>query len=312
MQILSAWRAAKARHQFLRYVQIIPVALVLWATDAVDRFRPGAATAGLHNALTADTISRQLGGGSAAQWSAWLAGHPLPATAASWYYIVLNGAVTGVVGILLIWKRVPSFPFHRNALIACNLIALIVFWLYPVAPPRMLAGYHDVTASAVPVFSSMFESKAADQFASLPSLHVTWALWVAVAAAPLLRGHPVLRAAVWLYPAATILDVLATANHFLLDIILAPGVLMIAYLLAAVPGWIRGWRTRRRAHDAVAGRPPARQPVAAPGHALTGAHESRDLAGPAPDLTGAERELAAAGCRPATAIAAGDAPGRDS
>jgi hypothetical protein len=83
------------------------------------------------------------------------------------------------------------------------------------------------------------QNKAADQFAATPSLHVVWALWVAVALGPLLRHHPVLRAAARLYPAATIADVLATANHYLLDVITAPGVLLLAYAVAAAPALAR-------------------------------------------------------------------------
>jgi hypothetical protein len=82
----------------------------------------------------------------------------------------------------------------------------------------MLPGYHDTAATAVPFFSHILESKAADQFGSLPSLHVTWALWVAVASQVLAR-HPVLRAALSAYLALTVLDVLATANHYTLDVL---------------------------------------------------------------------------------------------
>jgi len=216
----------------LRYLQIIPVGLVLWGLDAVDRFRSGAALAGLGHAVVINAISRQLGGGFADLMNDWLAAHPATATVAAWYYIVVQGAVTGTVGLLLIRRRVPAFRLHRDALIACNVIGLVVFWLYPVAPPRMLPGYHDVTAAAVPVFSSLLEGKAAGEFASLPSLHVTWALWVAVAAAALVK-HPLLRAVLWIYPALTVLDVLATANHYWLDVITAVGVLALAYILAA-------------------------------------------------------------------------------
>ena len=61
---------------------------------------------------------------------------------------------------------------------------------YPAAPPRMLPGYHDIAATTVPFFSSMLESTAADQFAPFPSLHVTWALWVAMALRALPRRRP--------------------------------------------------------------------------------------------------------------------------
>jgi hypothetical protein len=228
---LLAWRYLLARYPALRYAQIIPIALVLWGSDAVDKFRAGAAAAGLHNAVTVNAISREIGGGLATQLNDWLTAHQAAAVAAAWYYIIVQGLVTGLVGVVLIWRRVPSFRLHRNALIACNLIGLATFWSYPVAPPRMLAGYHDVTATAVPAFSSVLENKAAGKFAALPSLHVVWALWVAVALCVLLR-KPALRAVVWLYPAATITDVIATGNHYWLDAITAFGVLGLGYAAA--------------------------------------------------------------------------------
>jgi hypothetical protein len=241
-------RLAAARHPPLRYLQIIPVAIALWGLDDAVRFRADAAIDGIRNAPVVNAISSELGGSFAMGWNSWLSLHAVLGTAAAWYYIVLQGAITGIVGIWLIWRRAPSFWLHRNALIVCNAIGLVAFWFYPVAPPRMLPGYHDVTGASVPAFSGLIEGKAADQFASLPSLHVTWALWAAVAACAVLR-RPVLRLLVWLYPLATILDVLATANHYWLDVILAPGVLVLAYAIAAAPVQARRyglWPARRR------------------------------------------------------------------
>jgi hypothetical protein len=145
-------------------------------------------------------------------------------------------------------------------------MGLIVFWLYPVAPPRMLPGYHDTAATAVPFFSQILETKAADQFGSLPSLHVTWALWAAVASQALLR-HPALRAALWAYPALTVLDVLATANHYTLDVLTAPAVLLLA---CAIPGLPAFARRRAGSTGPVPGQPRRRPggtvvPGAAPG-----------------------------------------------
>jgi PAP2 superfamily len=243
--------ALAARHGSLRYLQIVPVAVLLWAMDAADRFRGGAALAGLRNARVVNAISSQLGDSFARPMNAWLAAHPIAGSAAAWYYMMLQGAVTAIVGLVLIWRRAPSFGVHRNALLACNLVGLIAFWLYPVAPPRMLRGYHDITASMVPFFSRMVEGKAADQFAATPSLHVAWAIWVAVAVSAVVR-KPVLQALVWLYPVATIIDVIATANHYWLDVLTAPGVVLLGYGIALIPalgrrlGW---WRRppRRRA-----------------------------------------------------------------
>jgi hypothetical protein len=142
------------------------------------------------------------------------------------------------VGVVLIWRRAPHFSLHRNALIIVTGIGLAAFWFYPVAPPRMLPGYHDIIRTAVPLFANVVESKGADQFASLPSLHVAWALWVAVSCTGMLR-HPAAQAAIWLYPVATTLDVMSTANHYLLDVITAPVILLMAYGIAAIPALAR-------------------------------------------------------------------------
>jgi hypothetical protein len=240
----------------LRYLQVLPVAVVLWGLDAVDQLRAGAQVAGLRHAVAVAHISHHLGGAITQPMNHWLAANTVLAGVAVGYYIVLHGLIAGVVGLLLLWRRPGAFGFHRNALIAVNVIGLVVFWLYPVAPPRMLAGYHDVAAHAVPVFSSVIEGKAAGQFAALPSLHVAWAIWAAVVASTLLRRRA-LRAVVWLYPAATVVDVLATANHYVLNVLTAPGALLLAYLVAAALA-----RARRHAR---------RRPLAAgPRHHLPG------------------------------------------
>ena len=221
---------------------MVPLAIVLWGLDAVDKFRAGSQAAGLLHAVAIDRISDLIGGTAAMVMNRWLAIHPLLAGAATAYYIVLQVLVTGIVGFLLLRSGIASFPLHRDALIVTGMIGLVAFWIYPVAPPRMLPGYHDIAAATVPFFSSMLESKAAGEFSSLPSLHVTWALWVAVASSAMLRRR-LWRILVWAYPALTTLDVLVTANHYMLDVIVAPVVLLLGYgAAAALPALAR--RTR--------------------------------------------------------------------
>jgi PAP2 superfamily len=62
-------------------------------------------------------------------------------------------------------------------------------------------------------------------YAAMPSLHVAWAAWCAIAI--VIATGSRWRHLAWLYPAATIVVVLASANHFLLD---AAGGLAIAGL----------------------------------------------------------------------------------
>jgi hypothetical protein len=232
-----------ARHPALRYTQILPVGLLLWGLDDVARFRAGAAIVGRQHAFVVDSVSNAIGGTSVHLMNDWTVAHGAAALASAWYYILFQGAITGVVGVVLIWRRVPTFTVHRNALIAVTLLGLVAFWLYPVAPPRMLPGYHDVIATAVPTFTSVVETNGAAQYASLPSLHVAWAIWAAIALCAAVR-RPGWRAVIWLYPIATITDVFATGNHFLLDVVTAPGLLLLAYAIALAPTLIRELRQR--------------------------------------------------------------------
>jgi hypothetical protein len=234
----------------MRFAQIIPIGLLLWGLDDVARFRGGAAAAGRHNALVVNAVSSTIGGSSTHIMNDWTVAHSAAALASSWYYILFQGAITGVVGAVILWRRVPTFPLHRNALVAITLLGLVAFWLYPVAPPRMLPGYHDVIAVTIPSFTSVVETNGAAQFASLPSLHVAWALWAAIALCTVVH-KPALRVLVWLYPFVTITDVLATGNHYLLDIVTAPGLLILGYAVALAPGLIRRLQRGRVRHISV-------------------------------------------------------------
>src|SRR5215472_1333092 len=80
-------------------------------------------------------------------------------------------------------------------------------------------------------------------YAAMPSLHVAWAAWCAVAIVTATRGR--WRHLAWFYPAATTVVVLASANHFVLDA--AAGLAVMAAGLLA---------TRRRAPGHAPARPP--------------------------------------------------------
>jgi hypothetical protein len=286
---VQAWRLLSARHPTLRYAQILPVGLLLWGLDDIARFRGGAASAGRQHAAVVNSVSNTIGGTSVHLMNDWTAAHWAAALASAWYYIVFQGAITAIVGVVLIWRRVPTFTVHRNALIAVTLLGLVAFWAYPVAPPRMLPGYHDVIAIAVPAFTSVVETNGAAQFASLPSLHVAWALWVAIALCAAVR-QPGWRAVIWLYPVATVADVFATANHYLLDVVTAPGLLLVAYAIALAP------RLSRNLHQGqfvpwLARRPPASPaPQLAAGHAPVLPDEQ--VSWPARPASAAQRQVA--------------------
>jgi hypothetical protein len=159
----------------------------------------------------------------------WLAGHLDLELAASWYYQVMHLTVTLVVLVLLYALRPNIYRSARTALIGVNVLGLLVFWLLPVAPPRLLPGFIDSqVVTGVAVHSAHVSP---DVYAAMPSLHVGWATWVLlqVWAATTRRS---LRTAAATHLALTIVIVIATANHFTLDVIAGAVVALLAAALS--------------------------------------------------------------------------------
>jgi hypothetical protein len=169
--------------------------------------------------------------------NSWLTGHATLALLASYWYAALHYTVTPAL-LLLLRKRAPRATYRalRNALMAATMFAVIGYAAFPAMPPRLLGGYTDTLAQTSAHGWWGAEASAprgmgglTNQFAAMPSMHVGWAVWCALAAAVLLAGHRRLRAAAWLYPLGTLAVVVATANHWVVD-----GVAGAAVVLAAV------------------------------------------------------------------------------
>ncbi|GAA4615495.1 phosphatase PAP2 family protein [Actinoallomurus liliacearum] len=154
---------------------------------------------------------------------------PSLARPANWYYATAHFAVTLTVLVWLYRRRPQHFRRLRTALMVATGIALLGFWLYPLAPPRFLGGqgFVDpvVALHSFGLYSSPEAGSLTNQFAAMPSMHAGWALWCAVAVVTLSR-RPWVRAIATLYPIVTILVIFSTANHYVLDA--AAGVLITA------------------------------------------------------------------------------------
>jgi hypothetical protein len=159
-----------------------------------------------------------------------LTAHPDLGSAAGLYYGILHFVVTPAVLIYLWWRRPVDYPRLRSALVLMSLTALLVFWAWPVAPPRFaLPGATDtlITRNVLGAANPHGVSGLVNGYAAMPSLHVGWAVWCA--AAIVVTNRSVWRYLAWLYPIATTLVVLGTANHYVLDALAgaALGVVML-------------------------------------------------------------------------------------
>ena len=149
------------------------------------------------------------------------------AVPACYFYAAAYMIVTPGV-LIWLYRRHPSrYGQARWTLALITFVALAGFRWFPTAPPRLLsnAGFFDTLGlyhgwgwwgpgSSVPAAASVL----ANQYAAMPSLHVAWAAWCGAAVFALTRRR-VARGLAILYPVLTALDVLATANHYLLDVL---------------------------------------------------------------------------------------------
>ena len=154
-------------------------------------------------------------------------------TIAAWTY--WNSEFT-VVGLALLWvylRRHDHFRQLRNWLLLANVIGLFGYALLPTAPPRLFPDFG--FADSMAQFSSLnhgsgFLQLASNPYAAMPSLHSADAVIVGVTLAFICRNR--LFKALWLvWPAWVWFCVMATANHFWLDVV---GGVIVAALAYAV------------------------------------------------------------------------------
>jgi len=164
----------------------------------------------------------------------------------SWTYWLSQCAVLGIALLWIYLRRNEAFLRFRNMILVANTLGLVGYILLPTAPPRMFPDHGFVDTLAA--FSSLNHGSAAvelasNPFAAMPSLHAADSLLVGVVMATLVR-RPLAKALWLLWPAWVWFTVLATANHFWLDI--AAGVLVAALAAALVLRWKPPARLLRR------------------------------------------------------------------
>jgi PAP2 superfamily len=130
-----------------------------------------------------------------------------------WIYLNGHFVVTLLVLAFIYARRNQSFYFVRNMFMIAMGLALIGYWLYPTAPPRLMPewGFTDAI--------SQFVTGGTGSIAAVPSMHVCFAVMIGGSMCRLTRWRP--GKVLWaLYPLLITFVVVATANHFLTDVFL--------------------------------------------------------------------------------------------
>jgi|SRR5579871_4987585 hypothetical protein len=160
---------------------------------------------------------------------AWILPHPLIVETANLYYASMHFTALIVFLVWLFVRHPDAYP-HWRTTVALLTAACLAIQFLPVAPPRMVPGI-GIADTAMQYGQSVYGTVAGfdpDQLSAMPSVHVGWAVLIALCAARVSTSR-------WRYlgtahAALTIFVVAATGNHFWAD-----GIVAVA-LLGAVLG----------------------------------------------------------------------------
>lgn len=175
---------------------------------------------------------------------------------ANWMYVNSHFGVTVGFLIWLYLARNEAYYFVRNMFMVAMGLALVGYVLFPTAPPRFMPewGFQDTVTEWVGLQAASSANVLYNPFAAVPSMHVAFALMIAVPALLVIRNS-VVRAAFAVYPFLVSVTVVVTGNHWWLDAFL--GVLVAAVAAVASSGALArarpdAWAFRTRLNEAPA------------------------------------------------------------
>ena len=242
------WRQKPVRLRWWRELLIVAAFDLVyeWTSDFAGESRNLA----YHHALDQIRIERALGLFQERTIQQWALHSRLLIELGDLFYATVH-FILPVVALLWVF-RVDQVRYlrWRDTLAWTTGIALACFAVFPLMPPRMLPTHYGIVDTMVKIgglgsWDTVLLKDAGNQFAAMPSLHISWALWAVLALYPTVKRRW-LRVLLVLDPLATVASILVTGNHYVLDILGGLAVLAIGYGLAGLRPRYLPWRVERR------------------------------------------------------------------
>lgn len=206
----------------------------------------GSRARAMANALGLVRVERRLGMFIEPWTQRQLLPHPLTLRLADAYYGTVHFVIPVAVLVWLWWRHPERYRRWRTIFGILLALSIVAFALYPLLPPRLLPAHFGLVDTAVRFggFGSFGapDPNPGNPFAAMPSLHIGWSSWCAAAAVPAVRRRWV-RALLVLYPFVTLLAIVASANHYVLDAVGGIAALATAWWIERA---VRSLRDRRR------------------------------------------------------------------
>lgn len=153
------------------------------------------------------------------------------------YYTTFHFIVPLAILAVLYVRRPADYRWVRSSIGFATLLALIGFWFYPLAPPRLIPdlGFIDTIHGAQDLANPDYGALTSmtNQYAAMPSLHFGWSLWCGVVIV-MLAPKAWMKALGVLHPLFTVSAIVATANHWVLDAVGGATVVALGFGLTYV------------------------------------------------------------------------------
>jgi len=269
----SLWKTIASRfsRRDLLEATIVALAFLLYfAVRGAVIDRPEVA---YNNALDVIDVQRAFGFFVEDDLNNWVRDRLFWAQTMNIIYFYLHFPLIIAFGIWLYYFRREKYTLTRDAFLASGAIALVVYWLYPVAPPRELPELAARFDSDAPAYVRGFidtlqvhlgyaydtQSTRAfvNPYAAMPSLHfgwdlllglgIIWAFWPSGRGGAAIAPQRGASTRWWFWialaigialPVLQVFSITLTANHFLLDAV-AGGIVALMGIGIAV--WLQRW-----------------------------------------------------------------------
>jgi hypothetical protein len=212
--------------------QIALVLFAYFAYFAVRGFTEGSHDQAVANAGSIVGIEKRFGFFWEPSIQAQVMHHHWIITAANWMYIWGHWPLIASVAVWLLIRRPAAYAMFRNAFFISGAIGIIIFVVFPVAPPRLAdVGVMDTVTMYSHSYRVLQPPAFVNQYAAVPSLHFGWDLLIGIA---------LVREASWrvfkvmgvIIPMLMVSAIVVTANHYIFDALAGGTVALTGLALA--------------------------------------------------------------------------------
>ena len=144
-------------------------------------------------------------------------------------YIYGHWPVIAVTMLWLAWRHREQFLRLRDGMLLSGLVGMVIYATYPVVPPRLLdgLGLTDTVTQRSEAYRVLQPPAFVNQYAAMPSLHAGWDLLVGIAIVAATTST-LLRVVGCLMPVLMALSTVATANHYVIDVVAGIALVLLA------------------------------------------------------------------------------------